>query len=422
MAYLTASKLVLRCALAGTFAAALGACKFDPAALVGGRDATAGDVDGAGQPVDLDAGLDAGPEPDAFEPCWTWTPAHFEPCDLPDPDGALDIPAEETHVYNTDDQGFTGEEAPDDPASAVLTQADGTEAVIISVTDMTVDGELRVEGSRPLIMAASGTVKIGGTVDVSSPLGETTGAGANHAGCPAAVPGEDDGGGGGGGGGGGFQGRGGDGGRGDANDNNFDGTSDGGGGGGAVAEVPATVRGGCPGAPGGQGNSGSPEPGGDGGGAVQITAQTSIILGGDVLAGGSGAGGGPSGNNGGSGGGSGGYIGLDAPSVELESSATLAANGGGGSEGGTRSNTGNEGFDGDASATPASGGRLADYQGGNGGNGGAGADVDGFPATEYRNGGGGGGGGAVGYIILRTADLQDEASIISPAATQQSPQ
>lgn len=411
--------LLLGRALSGSALAtaiALGACTFAPSGAP---------INGDGSPAPLDGSMDGAVTDGTLPPdaalCWTWTPAHFDPCMLPVPDGPLVI-AGESHVYSTDSRSFTSSGAPANPQSIVITQADGTEAVIISVTDLRIlpvlliTGELRVEGSRPLIIAASGTVEIAGTLDVASRLGEQTGAGANHARCPAAGPGQDDMGGAGGGGGGGFQGKGGKGGPGDSNE----GQSTGGDGSAALASVPATVRGGCPGASGGQGNDGSPAPGGDGGGAVQITAQLSIsVLAGTILAGGSGGAAGPISRNGGSGGGSGGYIGLDAPEVNVEFTV-MTANGGGGGEGGVVNVEADDGSDGGATGSPAPGG-SGEGQAGDGGDGGAGTSLDGADTNDLQQDGGGGGGGAVGYIIIRTADLQGSPFVISPPATEVNP-
>lgn len=391
---------------------ALGACTFNP---------TGASISGDGSPDPTDALVTDGIlPPDALppdaSPCWTWTPAHFDSCMLPPPDGPLTIG--ETHFYNTDDRTFTSGTAAD-PPSMVLMQPDGTEAAVISVTDLNITaGTLFAEGSRPLIIAASGTVTIAGRVDVASYRGLTPGAGFNHSQCPAAGPGGNDEGGAGGGGAGGFQGKGGDGAAGDSNDNNDDGMPSGGAGSAAVA-VPATVRGGCPGGAGGSGSSGTAPAGGNGGGAVQITAQTSISVLGSIVAGGSGGPAGTLSQNGGAGGGSGGYIGLDAPVVMLQATAVLAANGGGGGEGATTDRDGDFGNDGAASSAPAPGGSVGTQFGGNGGAGSAGTDLDGVTATDIKESGGGGGGGGAGYIIVRTASLTNASLVVSPPAIEQ---
>ena len=63
---------------------------------------------------------------------------------------------------------------------------------------------------------------------------------------------------------------------------------------------------------------------------IQLTARFTISIGGTIHAGGAGGRGATGGRSGGGGGGSGGWIGLDAPSVTLNSGTTLSANGGGG--------------------------------------------------------------------------------------------
>jgi hypothetical protein len=59
--------------------------------------------------------------------------AHFDSCDLQPPDGAFAVPAG-THVYDTDARMFTS--PPANPASQVLTQPDGTDALLLSVTSL----------------------------------------------------------------------------------------------------------------------------------------------------------------------------------------------------------------------------------------------------------------------------------------------
>ncbi len=390
---------------------------------IGGIDVDANaDVDAAFDETDAAVVIDASvydAPPDAMQ-CWTWTPAHFDPCALPAPKDALLITAD--HIYDTDALDFITPDPPPAPPTLVVDQEDGTEAVVLSVTSLTIglQSELRFIGSRPVIVAASEEIYVGGTLTVSSTLGGGAGAGANYGDCLAAEPGDPDAGGGGGGGGGGFQGAGGAGGPGDANDNNGDGISSGGAGGAAVA-IPITVRGGCPGAMGGEAD-GNPAPGGDGGGAIHLASQGLLSVDGGIIAGGSGGPSGPLMRNGGSGAGSGGYIGLDAPEISLLS-AILAANGGGGGEGGLINSDTTPGSDGGASEVPALGGDGGAMfeQAGNGGNGGAGMTIDGETATDFREGGGGGGGGGVGYIIFRTAEVNGAAAVLSPAATEVNP-
>lgn len=76
-----------------------------------------------------------------------------------------------------------------------------------------------------------------------------------------------------------------------------------------------------------------PGPGGAGGGAIQISAALSIRIGAQGIITAPGEGGGEADAAGGAGGGAGGAILLESPSVFLESSAILAANGGGGGAG-----------------------------------------------------------------------------------------
>ncbi len=173
--------------------------------------------------------------------------------------------------------------------------------------------------------------------------------------------------------------------------------------------------------------------GGGAGGAVQITAGSSITIDGTINAGGGGGvGGGVTVNTAGAGGGgSGGAILLEAPTVTIGGS--LFANGGGGGGGGTNINFGGNG--GDASATAGSGANVTvgtgcDASGDiNGGAGGTGASVTtaaaaGGPA-DYSTicfgdpsfGGNGGGGGGLGRIRINTLTGCDCSTTSSPVPT-----
>jgi hypothetical protein len=203
-----------------------------------------------------------------------------------------------------------------------------------------------------------------------------------------------------------------------------DGTAPGAGGDASSAGCPGPslvpLRGGSGGGAGGIGAGAGR--GGGGGGAVQITSFTRInVLGSPgqfikgILA--NGGGGGPGTNTaGGGGGGSGGAILLEAPAIVIEY-VVLAANGGGGGGSGdtTEARAGQMGrFD----STQAAGG-LGPRAGGRGGASNGGATIGGGGAD-----GTGGGGGGVGIIRFNVpeANLQVNASTISPTFTRGDPQ
>ncbi len=364
---------------------------------------------------------DAAP-PDMFDlDCMTWpAPAHFMPCMIDEPTESLTIDG--AFTYDTTTGTLSGPGSPPNPLNKVV---DGS--MLISVVSFTVTsgGTLRVIGDKPLIVASWTTIDIDGAIDVGSNATDL-GAGANTGNCAAHLParGGNSGGGGGGSGGGGFGAAGGRGGNGDG--------VNGGNGGAAIAMRPLLL-GGCAGAIGGNADNG--EDGGlpgAGGGAIQLTAQMSITIAGQLNAGGQGGLGGKSNNNneddggGGGGGGSGGMIGLEAPSITIDAGAKLGANGGGGGQGGGNTMTGTVGADGTATDIQATGGNMGDSAG-DGGLGSGGATLVGGLGTNGNangsaNGGGGGGGGA-GFIVFSSATAATVAPgvVISPAQTVVAP-
>lgn len=407
-------------------------CRFDPSGI--GLDGAPPDApvtpDAAPDALVPDADPlvpDAAQFPDAAVPdadvCLPWpqTPTHFDPCTVVQPTGGLRLDQAGTYAYDTGAGTLT---APDGVTTIPhASQVLGGAVRLVSVDSFYIDAtaRLRATGPHPLLIASWSTIDIEGSIDVSSDnvSNPAAGAGAGTGTCNAAGAGGQNGNGGGGGGGGGF---GGDGGIGGAGDNS-DGTR--GAAGTALASPPAQVRGGCPGAKGGWGDrsdgSGAGRPGG---GAVQLTAKTSITISGVLHAGGAGGGrasgdigsGDQSRRSGGGGGGSGGLIGLEAPSITLEATAVLAANGGGGG-GGCDGNAAQNGSSGAAGNTAAQGGN-GEGQGGDGGDGSAGATLTGGPGQSASRGGGGGAGGA-GFILTRsTAPVTVTAgAIVSPPAT-----
>ena len=246
---------------------------------------------------------------------------------------------------------------------------------VIAATDLTIaTGTLAAIGTKPLVLVATGTLSVNGTIDVASHRGGQQGADSNVAAmCDAGTAPNNSGGGAG----GSFGAAGGNGG------NN-------GGVAGAIKPTNA-MRGGCPGQ---DGKSGMPGAKGLGGGTVYLIAATKIVVGGSINASGAGGSAGVTGNAGGGGGGSGGLIGLDSPMVT--NGGAIFANGGGGAEGSgnaTKGNDGNESINGAAAAASGSTSNGGDgAAGGASGAAGNGQDSGGF--------GGGGGGGGVGAVKL----------------------
>lgn len=250
-------------------------------------------------------------------------------------------------------------------------------ATSVSIADMR---RLRGVGAKPLVVLATESIVVDGTIDVSA------GAGANPSTCvaPTAATGRQ------GGAGGSWHGRGGSGG----------GAVSGLGPMSALATTTVALRGGCRGGDGAGGDGGS---GGNGGGALYLIAPA-ITINGTLDASGDGGGAGANASGGG-GGGAGGFIGLDAPTVTVASGASVFANGGGGGEGGTPNKDGNSGSSSTGPANAASGGSGGASHGGNGGNGSAGASLDGNNGSAGgncdRNGSaGGGGGGGTGFVYV----------------------
>jgi hypothetical protein len=142
--------------------------------------------------------------------------------------------------------------------------------------------------------------------------------------------------------------------------------------------------------------------GGNGGGAVQLSAGERIRVGVTGLVDASG-GGGQGGTErfasaGGGGGGSGGAILLEAPTVEL--AGVVGANGGAGGQGGVNAGGGTDGAPGKATTPGVSGPPTENGHGGGGA--GSGADGQAEAAPDGTEGGGGGGGGG-GRIRINTA-------------------
>jgi hypothetical protein len=304
---------------------------------------------------------------------------------------------------------------------ATAQSAGGAQVAVLHVRGFSVTGGVvKVTGSRPLVIVACGDVTISGTLDASA-AGATPGAGgaASNMGTGAGAAGQhvgmstDSGGGG-----AGF-------------------ATAGGAGGDASGELQLVARGGAAGSPygdtaqatlegGSGGGRGSPgdaqcptQPGGAGGGAIQIYSTSSIhVTGGINVGGGGGAAGLPCGgmfSGAGSGGGSGGALYLQAPSVTID--GTLAANGGSGGGAGSGGGSGQPGHNGALDNQPAPGGAGGGPAGGRGGNGAAATTApETAPNSDFMSGSNsGGGGGAVGRIrILTQAGNYNDNGTISP--------
>jgi len=290
----------------------------------------------------------------------------------------------------------------DASCTQIVAQAGEPAMCVIAAGTIMLDAQVIGAGTRPLVLVAVTTLSVNQTLDVSSHDGGTVGAGANATECVAPNQPEGDTGGGGGGAGGSFGGKGGDGGVGDGNNNGgMDGTAAPGLA--TAAQVPAKVRGGCPGGIAGSSNPMAPagQAGGSSGGAVYLIAGDTIHVAATIVASGAGA---PASLSqyGGPGGGSGGLVGLDAPHLQID--ANVVANGGGGAEGGSTAANGgggNAGADGTSSTTlAAAGGSGGTVDAGDGGDGSIASTLQGSPGGMF-NGGGGGGGGGAGYIYVK---------------------
>jgi hypothetical protein len=288
-------------------------------------------------------------------------------------------------------------------------------ACFVVGTNLTVSN-VRVIGSRPLVLVATNQLTITGTVDGASHLSPFgTGPGVPFSGCPTFLSAPADGTSGAGGGAGAtFITRGGNGGVGNASSAVAGGTS-------PLAETtgPTRLRPGCVGQNGGTGSTnGGLGGGGLAGGVIYLVAGSTISLGPNAILNVSGSGG--SGGHtraGGGGGGSGGMLVLYAPTISAMG-AKLVANGGAGGTGGAGSSTSSpSGSDptGTSPSTPAAG--VAGATGtGTGGSGYASSSAAQSGANGAASFGGGGGGGGGGFIQSNVALT---GAVASPAVSVQ---
>jgi hypothetical protein len=319
---------------------------------------------------------------------------------------------------------------PDGPEATIVFDAwaqepAGPELAVLHVLEFGIQsGTVTVRGTRPLVIIASGEIRLAGMLEAGArgvepgPSGWAPGMGPAAGGSGLHAEESQDGGGGG----GGHGSMGGSGGSGLCVDG-----ACGSGGGGAVAGTAdlAVLEGGSGGGAGAirtLTDTCVPAPGGAGGGAVQLTALDRIRIepGGGIHVGGGGGAGGAfeplcDDNGGGGGGGSGGAIFLQAP--EVENRGVLAANGGGGGSGAHESSfPGQDALPGDR---PAAGGQQVNSVAFAGGCGAAlvtDCSLDGGSGNSNA----GGGGGGVGRIVVLTnrgGFLQDDG-LVSPDANQ----
>ncbi len=359
--------------------------------------------------------------------CQVWQAHRFDACMIPPPAGDVTLGTASPLVFDTSMQTLTdGNGVTIAITAADYSQAGGVVATVWSMGnfELAPNIELHVIGSKPLIIAAWGTLVVEGRIDAGSHRAGRTGAGANPVSCATHASGPGLGGesGTGGGGGGGGRGHGALGGDGDGNCGGAPGCYRTGGARGTAVAAPSIVVGGCPGGDSGAGG-GSVAAGGPGGGALHLAARGALVIRGSVLAGGAGGGGDAhtDRSHGGGGGGSGGSIGLEAASLDVDGSL-LAANGGGGGAGGLIASTGEPGADGAPGTNAASGG-AATSGGTSGGQGSSmavldgGASNGGTPPGVPPNGGGGGGGGGAGFIQYWAPTYSSSNATVSPTPT-----
>lgn len=306
-------------------------------------------------------------------------------------------------------------------ASAYLVQDRddaGNASAVLRTAAFAMQSPLRITGTLPLIIAATGRVTIAADIDLSA-VDQVPGPGALTSGIGAGA-------------------------NGDSRIQNGALLSAGGGGGaygttggdGGDVRTPPIGLGGLQyghapagplvgGSPGGRGGMNTPA--GTGGGALQISSAVAITIASGIISSG-GSGGHPGGNfGGGAGGGAGGEILLEAPAIVVL--GTLVANGGGGGGGGAASQSGQidsvgtAGEPGGTGPQPAAGGLAGRPGGGSGGHGAAGL-AGSFSEAEHgfsgASGKGGGGGGGAGRIWLRyraTTDPDLTGAVISPPAS-----
>lgn len=295
--------------------------------------------------------------------------------------------------------------------------AESAPACVLAGSDVTVPNNVQLEaaGSAVLVLYATDTIQIAGTIDVASHsvgmFAGLPGAGAGGSACDAGSAPTN--GGDGGGAGGSYSTQGGSGGNGD-----FLTVPEPGGSAGAL--LPIGLHGGCTGQPGAVTAAGVPGAAGTGGGVLIVIAPTIMLTGGAIIDASGAAGGGAIGAvaGGGGGGGAGGLIMLEGATITADPGVIVLANGGGGGGGAGTIGIAGSGGDPMAPDAPAVGGKGS----GGGGSGGSGfAQLAGGPqdadaGSASVSAGGGGGGGGAGYV--HTQVTFTTKAKISPAPTQ----
>lgn len=333
-----------------------------------------------------EVGMDAAETQDSFGPldgapdaqmCFGSSP--FDVCLHELPTNAVELPT----VASTDpDSSLCSEEQ----LWQDLSQPDACFVVATSISA----SNSRVQGTRPLVLVATGSIDVVGQVDAAGHVAPYVSGPAAPANCGNYPAAPQNGSGAGGGAGASFR-TGGAGGGDGNNGNNTGGQNM------PPFPVPLIFRAGCAAQNGGLGD-GAQSKGGSAGGAVYLVSGSTIRLASgsiiDVSGGGATA---PGARGGGGGGGSGGMLILHAPTIIDDAGAKLVANGGGGASGGNATTSGVAGSDPDPNAplVSAAGGSGIAGSGGNGAAEGT-TPVHGLTATVGE--GGGGGGGGLGYI------------------------
>ncbi|MBS1149983.1 MAG: putative lipoprotein [Myxococcaceae bacterium] len=346
-------------------------CRFDPKDAGGSCDG--GVCNGGG----------------ACIPLFPYPPSNFTESMLPTPGGPTTLGCSvvlDSHLADGG-VGFNGWCGNPAPPYRLVAQAGGVgEAVLVSFSDLEVgvDASVRLQGDRPVIFAATGSVRVLGEVLASAGSSACADGGAG-----GAQTGNKGGGGG-------------------AYGSVAGGGGNTGGAAGIVNGEPLLIplRGGCPGGGGTRG-----------GGALQLSAAGNLSITGTVAAAGSGGAGGPNPNNGGKGAGSGGGVLLEGLFVLVGPTGAVTANGGSGGEGGGLVFDGESGVSGQL--------RTADFApGGSSANGGASGGNGAAGTTAATAGGdsafaGGGGGAGVGRVRINsvTPCSIGGGSVLSPKPT-----
>ncbi len=355
-------------------------------------------TDHPGDDANVDPSSEAGADAQAC-----FGPTGFAVCAIPLPTQTVDLNA----PIDTDSSGGSAVCADPTPTSWTQQGQDDACVVIAETITLGLGTTVTVTGNRPLVLFATNSLLIAGTLDLASHrIGDTRGPDSDAGECNNSSAGNTNNNKGGGGGGGSFGSPGEIGGKGDAGAANN-------GSPGAIENAPhAKLHGGCRGGTGAAGDD-QTAPGGHGGGAAYLLAGGTLTINGVINASGAGAVGGDNARGGGGGGGSGGMIVLASPAVSV--AGTLIANGGGGG-GGADPSIGNLGSDPDP-ATPLVQ-ALAGLKGGNassaGGKGAAGPDS--AAGGQQGSDGGGGGGGGLGVIRVVLGTVPASVTI-SPVAT-----